>query len=75
MTTRPPWSRRIADEIASMIKSGQLKPGDRLPSTAQLADQYGVSATTAYRAVRLLHERLLVVGEQGRGVYVAGADT
>ncbi|MEV4659801.1 HTH domain-containing protein [Micromonospora sp. NPDC049301] len=37
-----------------------------------LADQFSVSVATAYRAVSLLHDRDLVVGQPGRGVYVAG---
>lgn len=71
LTTRPPWSRRIADEIADLIISGRWPPGTRLPSTRCLAEQYGVSEATAYRAVRELHRRELVVGERGRAVYVA----
>ncbi|HZN71374.1 MAG TPA: winged helix-turn-helix domain-containing protein [Micromonosporaceae bacterium] len=71
LTTRPPWSRRIADEITDLITSGRWRPGRQLPSTSRLAEQYGVSEATAYRAVRELHRRGLVVGERGRGVYVA----
>jgi len=71
MPSAPADYRRIADELAAKIKSGELPPGTKLPSTAQLADQYDVSPATVYRAVSLLHDRDLVVGHSGRGVYVA----
>lgn len=60
----------IADKFTEMIRSGQLKPGDKLPSTAELASQEGVSTATATRAMALLHDRKLVIGRQGKGVYV-----
>ncbi|WP_123606562.1 winged helix-turn-helix domain-containing protein [Micromonospora sp. Llam0] len=71
MPSAPANYRRIADELTAKIKSGELPPGAKLPSTAQLADQYDVSPATVYRAVSLLHDRALVVGHSGRGVYVA----
>ena len=67
MPSAPADYRRIADELTAKIKSGELPPGTKLPSTAQ----YDVSPATVYRAVSLLHDRDLVVGHSGRGVYVA----
>ena len=71
MPTAQPDFRRIVDDIAGKIKSGELKPGDKLPSTSQLAAMYGVSNNTAYRALAILHDRELIFGQQGRGTYVA----
>ena len=71
MPTAQPEFRRIVDDIAGKIKSGELKPGDKLPSTSQLAQMYGVSNNTAYRALAILHDRELIFGQQGRGTYVA----
>lgn len=62
--------RRIADAITFKIKNGDLAPGAKLPSTTALAAEYDVSVSTAYRAVSLLHDRDLVVGQPGRGVFV-----
>ena len=62
---------QIAEDLAARIAAGEYKPGDRLPSTADLADLYSVSVTTAYRAVSLLRFQGVVVGSQGRGVFVA----
>ncbi|MFI6758760.1 winged helix-turn-helix domain-containing protein [Micromonospora sp. NPDC050417] len=63
--------RLIANEITAKIKSGELAPGDKLPSTSQLADQYNVSPGTVHRALSLLHDRDLIIGQPGRGTYVA----
>ncbi|WP_423202873.1 winged helix-turn-helix domain-containing protein [Micromonospora kangleipakensis] len=61
----------IANDFTAKIKSGELKPGDKLPTTRQIADEYGVSMNTAYRAMSLLHDRELITGQPGRGTYVA----
>lgn len=71
MPSAPAEYRRIADELTRRIKTGELEPGTKLPSTTALAAEYGVSVATAYRAVSLLHDRDLVVGQPGRGVFVA----
>jgi GntR family transcriptional regulator len=63
--------RRIANEITSKIKSGELAPGEKLPSTRQLAEQYGVHISTIHRVMSLLKDRELVEGHPGKGVYVA----
>lgn len=60
----------IAEDLAARIASGEYKPGDRLPRTHELAELYSVSDTTAYRAVSLLRFKGVVVGSQGRGVFV-----
>ncbi|GAA4983461.1 GntR family transcriptional regulator [Yinghuangia aomiensis] len=66
---RPP-SRQIADELREQIVSGDLEPGQPLPSESSLVATYGTSPTTARQAVRLLKEEGLVVSERGRGVFV-----
>ncbi|WDZ85445.1 winged helix-turn-helix domain-containing protein [Micromonospora cathayae] len=71
MTTAPASFRLIVDEIAEKIRTGELKPGEKLPSTSQLATKYGVSNNTVYRALAILHDRDLIIGQQGRGTYVA----
>ncbi|WP_305070331.1 GntR family transcriptional regulator [Micromonospora sp. ANENR4] len=69
-TAEAPY-RQIANELAAKIKSGELKPGDKLPSTRELAEAYGVHMNTASRALSLLHDRELITGQPGRGTYVA----
>ncbi len=63
--------RGIAADITARIRSGEYSPGARLPSYAELAEIYSVSVSTAQRGIGLLQDRGLVVGSQGRGLYVA----
>lgn len=63
--------RQIADDLAARIKAGEWKRGDRIPSTQDVADAYGVAEATAYRALSLLVDRGVVRGEVGRGRYVS----
>lgn len=66
-------SRRIADDYASKIESGELEPGARLPSERPLAESYGVARNTVKAAMRLLAEAGMVVIHHGKGVYVREA--
>jgi GntR family transcriptional regulator len=62
--------RDIADDLAERMTAGEYPSGAQLPSTAQLAALYSVSVATVVRAVGLLHDRGLVRGEAGVGVFV-----
>lgn len=62
----------LADQIATDIAQGVLKPGDRLPPQRDFADLHGIAASTASRVYAELLRRGLVVGEVGRGTYVSG---
>ena len=68
--TRPRSSDRIAADMRQRIDSGDLAPGEKLPSERELAERYGVVRNTVRHAVRLLAEGGLVVSEHGRGVFV-----
>ena len=61
----------IIDDITAQITSGRLKPGDRLPSTAELRAQYDVSITVVRNAVQWLKAKGLVEGLSGVGVFVS----
>lgn len=65
-------TQTVIDDIAAKIASGQLKPGDRLPSAAELRAQYGVSITVVRRAIDYLKATGAVEGLPGVGVFVAG---
>jgi GntR family transcriptional regulator len=71
MPTRTPDYVRVIQSITKLIESGQLKPGDKLPTYHELADQYHVSVSTVQTALRVLRDRDLVEGQQGKGTYVA----
>jgi GntR family transcriptional regulator len=65
--------QQIADELREAIRQGVYKPGERLPSHPELANQYGVSRTLAKQATDILVAEGLVRAEQGRGVEVLAA--
>lgn len=60
----------IADDIAAKIAAGTYAAGQRLPSEAELAGEYGTARMTVQRAVRELRERGLVETVYGEGTYV-----
>lgn len=71
----PLVSERLSDRLAGLLEgevgAGTLKPGDRLPTEAQLALRHGVSRTVVREAVHQLKSRGLLRSRQGSGVYVA----
>lgn len=67
----PMSSAQIVDDIVARIASGEYPAGSRLPSQRDLAELYSVGTTTVYRIFEALKRRGLVVGSQGRGMYVA----
>jgi GntR family transcriptional regulator len=56
--------------IQEQIASGELKPGDRLPSESQLCKHHGVSPMTVRRAVERLVKEGSVITQRGRGTFV-----
>ncbi|MFJ3304430.1 GntR family transcriptional regulator [Streptomyces sp. NPDC086549] len=48
--------QEIADVLRERIRAGDLKVGDRLPTQAELAEQFGVERGSVRQALRLLHE-------------------
>lgn len=67
-----PAYRQIADRLRGRIASGELAPGDRVPSEAELMDTYSAARATVRQAVGVLRTEGLVVAEQGRGAFVRG---
>ncbi len=61
---------QIVQQIEHSILSGELKPGNQLPSERDLAQQFGVSRTAVREAVKALREKGLVEAYTGRGTFV-----
>ena len=61
---------QVANYIASLIDSGKLQPGMRLPPERELAKMFGVAYDTVRRSNELLRERDLIVTVHGRGTFV-----
>ncbi|WP_037892225.1 GntR family transcriptional regulator, partial [Streptomyces sp. Tu 6176] len=68
----PPYLR-IAAEIRRRIADGELAPGERVPSTRRIAEQWGVALATATKALTTLRLEGLVEARPRAGTVVAGA--
>jgi GntR family transcriptional regulator, transcriptional repressor for pyruvate dehydrogenase complex len=69
-------SDQIIDQIRDAILSGQLKPGDRLASEKELADQFSVAKATMREAMRVLEVLGLIEMRKGvsGGIFIAEVD-
>ena len=63
-------SDRVADEIARLIATGRLIPGQRLPGERDLAVRMGVSRVSIRAALQQLKAQGLVSAVQGGGTRV-----
>lgn len=62
---------QTAEVLRSRIAQNVWKQGDRLPSEAQLCEEFGVSSITMRRAVATLVAEGLLVRLQGKGTFVS----
>ncbi|TDD05023.1 GntR family transcriptional regulator [Saccharopolyspora terrae] len=62
---------RIRTELEQRIRSGALLPGSKLPTEAELREQYSVSRATAQRVLTELAQAGLVERHRRRGTFVA----
>lgn len=60
----------LANTLREAILSGEYKIGDKLPSSAQLTVEHGVSRTVVREAVAALQADGLVEPRQGSGIFV-----
>jgi len=65
----PPYAQ-LARGIRERIASGEYRPGDRLPSEAELCSAYRVSRMTVRRAFTELAREDVIEAEHGRGTFV-----
>lgn len=70
--TRAPAYLRIADDLRIQIETGDLSPGDHVPSLSELTTHYGVSQAVARQAISLLRSQALITTGQGRRPTVRG---
>ncbi|MGH8928757.1 MAG: GntR family transcriptional regulator [Acidimicrobiia bacterium] len=70
-TARRNLGDHIANELSERLRGGEWKPGDRLPTEHQLADEYGVSRATVRSALQRLDTVGLTVTRHGLGTFAA----
>ncbi|WP_090431156.1 GntR family transcriptional regulator MpaR [Ectopseudomonas guguanensis] len=61
---------KFADEIAELIRTGVLGPGEKVPSVRHASRTYGVSPSTVFQAYYLLEDRGLIQARARSGYFV-----
>ena len=69
-TSGVPFYRQIIDRVRAAIATGELTPGDRLPTVRQLAVDLSVNPNTVSRAYTELELTGLVETQMGSGTFV-----
>jgi GntR family transcriptional regulator len=70
-----PLHEQVYSAITDAIRSGRLRPGDRLPTERRFCEQFEVSRATVRRALGRLVEEGIIEAHVGRGSFVrAGLD-
>lgn len=64
-------SEGILNALEEMIVTGEVQPGDRLPTERELAERFGVGRNSVREAIRQLSMLGLVEAYQGGGTFVA----
>lgn len=70
-----PLYYQVVTDIEAKIKSGEYKPGEKLPTEAWLMDFYGVSRVTIRKAISGLVSMGLLENRRGIGTFVASPKT
>lgn len=66
-----PIYRQVMEQARRMISSGQLKPGEALPSVRELATTHAVNPMTISKAYSLLEAEGLLERQRGKSMLVA----
>lgn len=66
----PPFVQ-LKDQLAAQIRSGELGPGERLPTVRKLASDLAIAPNTVARAYRDLEQQKLIVTRGRHGTQVA----
>jgi GntR family transcriptional regulator len=69
-----PLYRSVQRALMEQLASGELKPGQLIPSERQLATEFSVSIGTLRKAIDDLVEQRILIRQQGKGTYVATHD-
>jgi GntR family transcriptional regulator len=68
-SAEPPW-RQLEAILRHQIESGELAPGQRLPSILTLSQQYELATVTVRKALKALMEAGLIETTFGYGTFV-----
>ena len=63
---------QVRTQLAGLVVSGQLEPGEKLPTVRQLAGELGLAANTVARAFRELEADGVIATRGRKGSFVSG---
>ena len=66
-----PLYKQIVRALSDSIANGTYRPGDKLPTEAELIEQFGVSRITVRSAIKEMEDAGLVERARGKGTFVA----
>ncbi len=66
-----PQYHQLKSIVLNQIKSGRLKPGDKIPSESQLCKEYNISKITTGKAISELSAEGLLYRIQGKGTFLS----
>ena len=69
-----PLYSQISEKLRSMILSGDLKKGERIPPSSELQQIFSVSAITVENGITALVKEQLLLRRPRLGTYVAGTE-
>jgi len=70
-SSKLPIYTQIKNQISYMVSTGELKPGDRLPSVRELASILKVNPTSTVRAFRELEYEGVILTKKGIGTFIS----
>jgi len=65
----------LMEDLKEEMRSGKIKPGQKLSSENQLSSQYQVSRHTVRKALSILQNEGYIIAEQGKGTFCADTVT
>jgi 2-aminoadipate transaminase len=68
-----PVYKQLADGIRSLVDSGVIQSGEKLPATRELAGHLGLNRTTVAAAYAVLEQSGILQGHVGRGSFIANS--
>ena len=73
LASHTPIYVQLMDEIKHKVATGDLNPGDQLPTVRQLAADLRINFNTVARAYRMLDEDGIISTQHGRGTFILDA--
>ncbi len=65
---------QLRDQLRALVHAGDLRHGDRIPASRELANMLGVHRTTVANAYAELESEGLIQGHVGRGTFIKGSN-